>query len=135
MSLTSDDIAVLARVFSESGLDELHLTGPGTDLHLRRPGSPSTTRPASPSRAATVASPGVGIFLPRHPLHTEAMVLPGRRVRAGQAVALLRIGSLLRQVIAPAAGTLGAALVEEGAMVGFGTQLFAFHPDPPEVQS
>ena len=134
MSLSSDDIAALAEVFAGSDLDELHLTGPGADLHLRRPGSPPPPRPASPSRPTTIASPGVGRFLPRHPLRAEPLAPPGRHVRAGEVVGLLLIGSLLRPGTSPADGTPGCSLVEDGAMVGFGTALFAFHPDPPEVQ-
>ncbi len=143
MSLGSDGLAALAAAFAASGLDELVLTGPGTDLHLRRPGREAAPRSAPPAGrttarapgATTIRAPGVGLFLPRHPLRAELLVAPDRRVRAGQAVALLRIGSLLRPVVAPDHGTVGAALVEEGAIVGFGTALFAFQPDPPEVPS
>ena len=134
MSLSRDDIASLATALAESGLAELHLTGPGTDLHLIRPGGTRAPAQTPAPHAARITAPGFGVFLPRHPLRTEPLASPGQRVRAGQVVALLRIGSLLRQVVAPADGIISAALVEDCALVGFGTALFAFHPDPSEVQ-
>ena len=134
MSLTPDDMAALAAAFAESGLAELHLTAPGTDIRLRRAGSEPAPAATPTPRAGAITAPGVGIFLPRHPLRTQALTSSGSRVRAGQVVALLRIGPLLRPVVAPAEGIIGTALVAEGAMVGYATALFAFHPDPPEVQ-
>lgn len=134
MSLTPDDIAALAAAFVESGLAELHLTGPGTDIRLRRAGREPAPAATPTLRTTAISAPGVGIFLPRHPLRTQPLTPPGSRVRAGQVVALLRIGPLLRQVVAPAAGIIGAPLVAEGAMVGYATALFAFHGAPPEVQ-
>src|SRR5262249_44571421 len=105
----------LAAAFTESGLAELHLTGPGTDIHLRR------------AEARVIAAPGVGIFLTHHPLRTAP--LAGHHVRAGQTIALLRIGLLLRPVTAPASGHLSAPLVETGKIVGYATPLFHLHPE------
>lgn len=134
MTLAANDIAALATALVDNGLDELHLTGPGTDVHLTRPGIVRTCDAMPGRRAEPIVAPGVGVFLARHPLRVEPLAPPGHRVRAGQVVALLRIGPLLRQVMAPADGVIEAALVEEGAMVGYGTTLFQFHTQPPEVQ-
>lgn len=130
MSLSRDDIAALEAALAAHGLVELHLTGPGTALHLARPTSwPS----APPPSVATIKAPGFGVFLSRHPLRTEPLALPGQHVRAGQVVALLRIGSLLCQVTAPEDGVVGPSLAEDGALTGFGTPLLTFHPDAPET--
>ena len=125
MSLSADDIAGLTACLAAHGLAELHLTGPGVELHLARPQTPALP-------PIVVAASGVGVFLTRHPLRAEVFAGEGSRVAAGQEVALLRIGLLLRPVVAPAAGILGAPLAAEGAAVGYGTQLFLLHPDPPE---
>lgn len=135
MTLSSTDIAQLATDLAGSGLDELHLTGPGTDIHLTLPPAIGVPIATPKSRLAAITAQGVGVFLPRHPLHAEPLAVSGHRVRAGQIVALLRVGLLLRQVTAPADGIIGAPLVEEGAMVGYGTTLFPFHPEPPESQT
>lgn len=82
-----------------------------------------------------IHAPGVGLFLTRHPLRDAPLADPGRRVRAGQTVALLRIGLLLRPVTAPAAGHLGPALAEEGVMVGYGIPLFHLHSERSETQA
>jgi acetyl-CoA carboxylase biotin carboxyl carrier protein len=134
MSLTHDDMAALAAAFAASGLGELHLAGPGTDVHLKRPASDRAAAAISAQRAGAVLAPCVGVFMSSHPSRTEPLVLPGSGVRAGQVVALLRIGLLLRQVVAAGDGVLGAPLVPEGTIVGYGTRLFAFHPDSLENQ-
>lgn len=134
MTLTSDDISTLIATFVESSLDELHLVGRGADLHLRRSGIGVAASAAPLPGHATITAPGVGTFLSCHPLRTEPLVMPGCRVRAGDVVALLRAGVVLRQVVAPAEGIIGATIAEECVAVGFGAALFAFHPDPPEVQ-
>lgn len=134
MILAPDDMAVLLAAFAESGLGELHLTGPATDIHLMRRGGSQAPAPILTQHTAAIVAPGVGIFLSRHPLQTEKLTSPGRRVRAREVVALLRIGVLLRQVVTPGDGIIGACLVEEDAMVGYGTALFPFHPDPTEAE-
>jgi acetyl-CoA carboxylase biotin carboxyl carrier protein len=130
VSFAADDIAPLAAWLAEHGLAELHLTGPGVDLHLVRP-MPRALPPAAAS-PLVVKAPGVGLFLAGHPLHHAALAPEGGRVVAGQQVAFLRIGLLLRPVVSAAVGLLGPALVAEGTMVGYGTPLFLLHPDPVE---
>lgn len=133
MTFPANAIPALASALAESGLAELRLRGPGTDIHLVRQPAGTVDRVAPERAADVIVSPGVGIMLTRHPLHTAVLAGPGR-VRAGQTVALLRIGLLLRPVVAPAAGVLGAPLADDGALVGYGTPLFAFYPEQPEAQ-
>lgn len=134
MTLSTADISGVAVALAESGLAELHLTGPGIDVHLIRSCSGDIDRVTPSSPADVIVAPGVGIFLTRHPLHTASLAGPGHPVRAGQTVALLRIGLVLRPVAAPVAGQIGAPLAEEGTLVGYGTKLFSFHPKQPEAQ-
>jgi acetyl-CoA carboxylase biotin carboxyl carrier protein len=134
MIITADDIHELAAGFAESGLAELHLTGHGADVHLMRSCNSEIDSAAAGCPGEIIAAVGAGIFLTCHPLHAAPLVDPGRRVRAGQTVALLRVGLLLRPVTAPVSGVLGAPLAEEGALVGYGTPLFPLHPEQPETQ-
>lgn len=133
MTFPTSDIPELAAAFAESGLAKLHLSGPGTDIHLVRRAAGEIDSVAPGHADDVIVAPGVGIILTRHPLHTVPLARPGR-VRAGQTVALLRVGLLLCPVMAPAAGVLGAPLAEDGAMVGYGTPLFPLHPEQPEAQ-
>jgi acetyl-CoA carboxylase biotin carboxyl carrier protein len=134
MTSRADEIAGLAVALAESGLAELHLTGPGTDIHLMRSCTGEVGRMTPSAPAQVITASGVGIFLSRHPLHTAALAGVGRRVRTGQTVALLRVGHLLRPVTAPMGGHLSAPLAEEAAIVGYGAPLFQLHPEQPETQ-
>jgi acetyl-CoA carboxylase biotin carboxyl carrier protein len=134
MTLLADDISGVAAALAESGLAELHLTAPGIDIHLMRSCTGDIDRVNASSPADVIVAPGVGIFLTRHPLHTAPLAGPGGAVRAGQTVALLRIGLVLRPVTTPAAGQIGPPLAEEGRLVGYGAKLFPLHPKQPEAQ-
>lgn len=97
-------------------------------LELRMPGG--TVRLDNPRRGARAASPGtpiaapsVGVFLRGHPLADAPLARVGERVRAGQAVGLLRIGPLLLPVAAPRDGVVAAVLAADGAPVGYGCAL------------
>jgi biotin carboxyl carrier protein len=125
MTITRD---ALARLLAGSPFSELELTGPDVHLHLRNSASGVTdvTAPAD-----MIAAPALGRVLWRHPLHEAPLAGPGTAVQAGQKVALLQVGTLLRPVLAPAAGIVGAPMQPEGTLVGFGTALMPFHPETP----
>ncbi len=126
MTVTRDAVAA---VLASSPLNELELRGPGVHLHLRRSGDAIVDVAAS---ADVITAPGVGQFLLRHPLQDSPLASAGTRVVAGQVIALLQVGPLLRPVLAPAAGVAGAPLAAEASLVGYGTALLCFHPDAGE---
>jgi acetyl-CoA carboxylase biotin carboxyl carrier protein len=134
MTLVPDDVAALATALAESGLAEMHLTGRDTDIHLVRSSSGEIARVTAVASADEITAIGVGIFLTCHPLRQTPLAARGQFVRAGQTVALLRTGLLLRPVTAPVAGYLSAPLAEPGALVGYGTALFSLQPGQPEAQ-
>ncbi|GJD66177.1 acetyl-CoA carboxylase biotin carboxyl carrier protein [Methylobacterium frigidaeris] len=132
-------IPELAAWLAASGIDELELRGPEGQVRLARGIGPSgsggsTAAAAGPSPRAepapgTVRSPGVGHFLPAHPLRAESLVVPGERIAAGQPVGLLRVGALLLTVTAPRAGTVIRVVAPEGALVGYGDPLIDVRPE------
>jgi acetyl-CoA carboxylase biotin carboxyl carrier protein len=134
MTLLAKDVAELTASFAESGLAELRLTGPATDLHLVRLCTGGSVSVAPTGLADFVTAPGPGIFLTCHPLHTAPLAGPGCFVRTGQTVALLRVGLVLRPVQAPGAGHISAPCAEPGTLVGYGTKLFSLQPVQPETQ-
>ena len=123
MSITRDDLAAL---LAASDLSEIELRGPGIHLHLRNEGG----RVSDVATATAIRAPAIGHVLWRHKLHAAPLAPPGTRVRAGQIVALLQIGPLLRPVLAPADGIVGAPCIEAGTLAGYGTPLLDFHEDP-----
>lgn len=108
--LTGTDIALL------------ELEGPGTSLRLRRCGGGYVEQETLPQAAAgtLVRTPSVGVLLLAHPQQQAPLAPPGSRVRAGQALALLRIGVLLLPVVAPRDGQVARVLVADGTTVGYG---------------
>ncbi|MES2711525.1 MAG: acetyl-CoA carboxylase biotin carboxyl carrier protein subunit [Pseudomonadota bacterium] len=133
--MTPDDIRQIADWLAEAGLAELELTGPGTRLKLTvgavRPADAAGPAPTLPG----VVAPGTGLFMAVHPSRDAAFVSPGQRVMAGQLVALLQVGALLQPVAAPADGIVGHCLAAPGTLVGFGTPLMDFTPDPLQDRS
>jgi acetyl-CoA carboxylase biotin carboxyl carrier protein len=126
-------IDALVAALAATDIAELELTGPDGHLLLRRGTGGAIERieppPATPAPAAiTVAAPGVGRFLARHPLREVPLAAIGSRVAAGNLLGLLQVEDLLLPVVAPEAGVLAAVLVADGTLVGFGTPLFELTP-------
>jgi acetyl-CoA carboxylase biotin carboxyl carrier protein len=133
-----DQLETLSAWMAEAGIDELELAGPSFRLRLNGGGLQALDDEASESQrdvvpdqrpsSDVVAAPAVGLFLHRHPFHEAALAPEGTRVRAGQALGLLRVGPLLVPVIAPRDGIAGTKLVAHETVVGFGTRLVELHP-------
>ncbi len=125
------DLAALAAEMAATGIARLELTGPDYAVALVRGAAPAdAAREASGPEAelVPVTAPALGAFLRTHPLHDKPLAADGEAVVAGQMIALLRVGSLLTPVAAPADGVIVAAIPEEGALVGYGDRLFDFLP-------
>lgn len=129
--MTPDDIERLALAAQRAGMEHLELTQDGCVLRIRvaavRPSAAVDPVAAGPMRATTggVRASGVGRFRHRHPLTGQPVTTPGQHVQAGQIVGLLEIGPCLRPVPAPHEGVIGPAIATDGAVVGYGTILFA----------
>lgn len=134
-----DRTADIARWLADAGIERLELEGPGARLVLSRAGgaasSPREDQPAAGPRTAgtvTVASPGMGVLLLTHPLAGELLVWPGDAVVAGQTLALLQVGPVLQPVCAEGPGIVARILRAEGALTGFGDELFEILPKDEE---
>jgi acetyl-CoA carboxylase biotin carboxyl carrier protein len=138
-----DHIAQISAWLVEAGIDDLELRGPDRQLRLRAGRAdqsedaitsvdlaPAESRP----QHFTVTAPAVGILLHRHPMQDRPLAPCGCRIRAGQTLALLQIGTLLLPVEATRDGTVIRLLVEHGALVGFGTQIIELSATGREPQ-
>jgi acetyl-CoA carboxylase biotin carboxyl carrier protein len=124
----------LSAWLADTDIELLELEGPQTSLRLRRairaPVALSPTAAAEPSNLAApaagttlVRADSVGVLLHRHPQRHAPLAPVGTRVRAGQPVALLRIGTLLLPVPAPRDGVVARLIADDGAALGYGEPL------------
>ena len=132
-----DQLHQLSAWLAATDIRLLELSGPGVHLRLQHDGArvevvdadatwpPQGGVPAEIPRCVARAG-SVGIFLHHHPLREELLAPPGARIRAGQTLGLLRIGSLLLPVTAPEDGVVIGTLVPDGEAVGFGTPLLEY---------
>jgi len=125
------EVSAVMAMLSRHGIAEFEYEAEGVHLVLTPAGIDKEAAAPPPIREKprhdTIAAPFAGLFLTRHPLETADRPLP-RRVRHGEIIGYLKAGPMLRPVTAPADGILANALVENGALAGYGTALFAFHP-------
>jgi acetyl-CoA carboxylase biotin carboxyl carrier protein len=98
----------------------LHLEAAAAETPPAAATTPKTERVFRGARA-----PGVGVFRIDHPTIGRPVADLGQAVKKGDTVGVLQVGAILKPVIAAADGVLGAALVEDGTVVGFGTPLYA----------
>ncbi|SAV14849.1 hypothetical protein [Klebsiella pneumoniae] len=84
---------------------------------------PTVIREASSTSAPhIVRSPGMGYFRRCHPLG-KPVSLP-EIVTAGQVVGYLQFEEVIAEVVTDVGGAIGAPLVEERAVVGYGEPLY-----------
>jgi acetyl-CoA carboxylase biotin carboxyl carrier protein len=126
--MTVEEIERLAGWCASAGIGEIELSEAGFSLRLHMQSVVTSTPAAEAPKAETVLkgvrAPGVGVFRLDHPTTGRPVAEPGQTVRKGETVGILQVGPCLKAVLAPADGVLGTALVEDGAVVGYGTPLY-----------
>lgn len=128
--MTVEEIERLAAWCASAGIGEIELAEAGFSLRLRVQSGVAETPVAAVEALVGetvftgVRAPGVGVFRLDHPTTGHPVAEPGQTVRKGETVGVLQVGPCLKAVVAPADGVLGAALVEDGAVVGYGTPLY-----------
>lgn len=129
--MTVEEIERLAALCARAGIGEIELAHADFFLRLRLEAAAAETPPAAAAtpKAETVfggvRAPSVGVFRIDHPTTGRPVAEPGQAVRKGDTVGVLQVGAILKPVVASADGVLGAALVEDGTVVGYGTPLYA----------
>lgn len=128
--MTVEEIERLAAWCASAGIGEIELEEAGFSLRLLMQSVVAETpmaaagAPVAETVFKGVRAPGVGVFRLDHPTTGHPVAEPGQMVRKGETVGVLQVGPCLKAVVAPADGVLGAALVEDGAVVGYGTLLY-----------
>lgn len=128
--MTLEEIEACIRLMERHGVPEFSLSRDGDTLTLHRAAALPPRPAAAPklSTSTTIRAPAAGVFRGAHPADGERRIAENRAVQPGEIVAFLQVGPCLRPVAAAGAGALGAALVADGALVGFGAGLFEFRP-------
>jgi acetyl-CoA carboxylase biotin carboxyl carrier protein len=127
----ADQVEQLAAWLSGTDIELLELRTPEGTIRLQRdrPGVAATLeRTGAAVALLAVTAPSVGVFLHCHPLQEVVLVHPGQKVRAGEPVGLLRIGTLLLPVPAPVDGMVLDLPVADGSTVGYGAVLARLRP-------
>ncbi|PWJ94490.1 acetyl-CoA carboxylase biotin carboxyl carrier protein [Mesorhizobium loti] len=128
--MTVEEIERLTAWCASAGIGEIELAEAGFSLRLlvQSVVAPTPVAATEAPKAETVfkgvRAPGVGVFRLDHPTTGRSVAAPGQMVRKGETVGVLQVGPCLKAVLAPADGVLGAALAEDGAVVGYGTPLY-----------
>lgn len=126
--MTIEEIERLAAWCASAGIGEIEVSEAGFSLRLHMQSVVASTPPVEAPKAETVfkgvRAPGVGVFRLDHPTTGRPIAEPGQTVRKGETVGVLQVGPCLKAIVAPADGVLGAALIEDGAVVGYGTPLY-----------
>ena len=127
--MTVEEIERLTAWCASAGIREIELAEAGFSLRLHMQAVVAETPMAAVAPKAEtvfkgVRAPGVGVFRLDHPTTGRPVAEPGQTVRKGETVGVLQVGPCLKAVLAPADGVLGAALAEDGAIVGYGTPLY-----------
>ncbi|RWO84668.1 biotin/lipoyl-containing protein [Mesorhizobium sp.] len=126
--MTVEEIERLAAWCASAGIGEIEVSEAGFSLRLHMQSVVASTPPVEASKAETVfkglRAPGVGVFRLDHPTTGRPIAEPGQTVRKGETVGVLQVGPCLKAIVAPADGVLGAALIEDGVVVGYGTPLY-----------
>jgi acetyl-CoA carboxylase biotin carboxyl carrier protein len=126
--MTVEEIEKLIASCAAAGIGEIALSEAGLSLHLSMvPTGAVAIALVSEIKTASnaVRAPGVGIFRHAHPATGRPVAEAGDAVRKGDVVGLLQVGPRLKAALAPADGVLGPPLADDGALVGYGTPLYA----------
>ena len=102
-------------LMNRHGIGELEYEGPDGTLML-------DTERAVKNHPEILAD-AAGVFLWRHPVETDMPIWP-RHVRPGEIIGWLKVGPLLRTVLAVEDGIVQRPKVEDGSLAGYGKRLF-----------
>lgn len=125
--MTLPEIEACIRLAERHRVSEFTLSKGGATLLLRAgAGAAGATVAPTPAAgpAATIRAGAAGVFRLANGAEGVPPVVEGMPVRPGTVVGFVQVGPCLRPVVAAVAGVLGAPLVEDGTLVGFGAPLF-----------
>ncbi|MFT8898218.1 MAG: biotin/lipoyl-containing protein [Acetobacter sp.] len=139
-SFDTDDIACIAGMLAQAGLETFEISGPdGTRLFIKtsQPEPQSETRHTQPppsqkteasGTSFAVKTPYFGVLTFTHPLRDAPFAPVGSHVKTGDVVALLTLETLQIPVVASVDGEVIEITAQEGELTGFGTEIMKICP-------
>ena len=126
MTISIADLAEIAEHMRRCDIATVEISG-AMRLILRRAGGqqtmPCLSAPNRPEPIAqSVKSREPGIFIRRHPARADEEVLDGATVQHRKILGYVRAGSVVLAIRSPSEGRI-QGLLEDGAVVGYGTQI------------
>jgi acetyl-CoA carboxylase biotin carboxyl carrier protein len=139
MQVDIDLVRQLATLLDETQLSEIEVEDGGRKVRVARTmqgapqmqyapaplaapavaATPAAEAPAAPSAANAVKSPMVGtVYLAPNP-EAKPFVAVGQKVAAGDTLVIIEAMKVMNPIVAPAAGTVAAILIESGQPVEF----------------
>jgi len=124
----------LVRLLKEEGLTEITICEGDERITVRREavvsGVPTPVDRPEPmpldDGTFAVTAPLVGTFYGRPNPDDEPFIAPGSVVQPGDVVGIIEAMKMMNEVVAEEAGRLRRCLVEDGAAVEYGQELFVF---------
>ena len=129
----------IIRLLKEEGLTEISVSDGDQRVTVKRlpQGAPVQqvqqaqpielpVQPELPEREFQLTAPLVGTFYRRPSPDDEPFVSTGEVVQAGDTVCIIEAMKVMNEIKAEAPGRVRQALLDEGAVVGFGQPLFIF---------
>lgn len=127
MGLTFDDLRELLAAFETGTWQEMTVIDGSDQLHVSRRSAAAETvvdrvtgELPSPASPVPVIAPSIGIF--------RRAASPGEAIGPTDAVGMIDVSGSVRPVPAGVAGTVGAVLVDDGAMVEYGQPVAIVSP-------
>jgi acetyl-CoA carboxylase biotin carboxyl carrier protein len=84
--------------------------------------------PVAMAVMTVVGADAVGFFLAAHPMQPSPFVAPGRKVKTGEIVGMIKTGYVYRPIVSPHDGVVSRILAESGSLVDYGVPLVEILP-------
>ena len=102
--------------------------GPGALANPGEPPAPASARAAVSANVRKVTAPVVGVFYRSAAPGSDPFVDVGSRVKVGDTVCILEAMKLMNEINSEYDGVVSNILVENGALVSLGQELFWIEP-------
>lgn len=114
--MTHDDLVSLIARLSGARIREFEYKTDGREIRILFDGE----------RRDVIRSSETGVFHSIHPLAGRMCAHEGEVVARGQILAYLRVGTVLRPVVAPVRGRVRKQFLRDGTVAGHGDALYLF---------